>query len=534
MERLFGDWYGTKSGTSVSKNDALKYTAFYACVDLISRGIAQLPLPLYQRTADDGRKRASAHPVYELVHTRPNAEQTAFIWRQTMQSWVLTTGNAYSEIERAETSGRPLALWPLPPETITVQRDARGAIEYVQGKNTGDERHIPADKMLHIRTMGDGIVGKSPVRLFAESIGLGLAAERAGSAFFGNGMKPGGVLEHPGALSDDGIANLKKSLSDEHGGPDNAGKLLILEEGMKYNPLTIPPDDAQFLETRQFQVRDMARVFHVPPHKLAELADATFSNVEEQNIEWVSDGLGPWLVNWEQELSWKLLSPTERKRYFVEFVLEGLLRGNSEARGAFYSTMFGIGAYSINTILRKENENPIGPAGDAHFVPLNMTTAEALLDASLNPEPEPGPAPEPEPDDDDDDDAGQDTRAHLELLTDACGRIVRGEAESLRKGAKRGRMAAEVAQMADSGHRTRVRTVLSPAVKATAAILGHDPESASVRAFVDGQVTAHHADVGLVGAADDFSGALLMWAADTPAAWANEILTALEAGHGAF
>ena len=530
LARLFGDWYGTKSGVQVSTGDAWKYTAFYACVDLISRGIAHLPLPLYERKDEDVTARATGHPVYELVHTRPNPEQTAFVWRQAMQAWLLTWGNAYAAIERVQPSGRPEALWAMPPDTVRVQRNDAGALEYVQNYGMPKQRTLQAANVLHLRTMGDGILGKSPVRLFAESIGLGLAAERTGATFFGNGMRPSGVLEHPGSLTAEGLENLKKSLADEHGGPDNAGKLLVLEEGMKYNALTIPPEDAQFLETRTFQVRDIARIFHVPPHKLADLADATFANVEEQNIEWVADCLAPWMVNWEQELNWKLLSPREREGYFVEFVAEGLLRGNATARQAFYHGALSDGWMTINEVRRKENLNPIGPAGDINYVPMNMTTAEAALDAQENPAPEPAPPPPVADDDDEEDgeeDGGRDLRAHRDLLVDTCGRIVRAEVESLRKAVKRGKVAAEVADLGQSGHRTRTRTVLTPVIRATAAALGYDPDAASLRAFIGSQVDSHNADVALVAACDDITGAMLQWEHDAPGAWADEILTAL-------
>jgi len=376
LTRLFEEyWHAPSSGIVVSHETALTFAAFYSAVDLIARSIAQLPLILYRRMNDDSRQRATDHPVYTLLHTRPNPEQTAYMFRHAMQSWALRYGNAYAEVVR-RLDGRPAAIWPIDPRTMVVERDKENRLVYIQGKGTGKERILPAENVIHIRTLGDGLVGKSPVRLFRETIGLGLAAEKAAAGLFGRGFRPSGIITHPGRLSEEAAERLKARLEAAYTGTENFGRVAVLEEGMKFEPLSIPPDDAQFLQTRVHSIRDICRIFHVPPHKLADLADATFSNVEEQNIEYVTDCLGPWLVAWEQELHWKLLLPGERKHYYPEFVVEGLLRGDSKSRAQFYKDLFYIGVLSINDIRRMENLDGIGPAGDRHYVPVNMQPVE--------------------------------------------------------------------------------------------------------------------------------------------------------------
>ncbi|HET6495468.1 MAG TPA: phage portal protein [Thermoleophilia bacterium] len=363
------------SGEVVNAETALKFTAFYSAVDLISRDIAKLPLKVYQST-DRLREVARSHPVHSLISTNPNPEQTSFIFRQTMQSDALRWGNAYAEIVR-NGAGQPAELWPIDPETMTPERH-NGVLYYVQ-RGTSGMGAVDADRILHIRGLGDGMVGKSPVALFREAIGMGLAAERAGSALLGSGFRPGGVLEHPGQLGDLAFSHLKESMEKQASGSGKQGRLLIAEEGMKYATLAIDPKDAQYLETRVHQVREIARIFHIPPHKLADLADATFSNVEEQNQEYVDDCLSPWLVQWEQELARKLLNEQERQTLYMKHELGGLLRGNAATRSAFYSSMFNIGAFSINDILEREDMNPI-EGGDEHYVPVNLAPSSGPVD----------------------------------------------------------------------------------------------------------------------------------------------------------
>jgi len=540
LARLFGDYGDTGTGINVNAESALKYTAVYCAIDLTSNTVAMLPLMVFQRDANGGKSRAPDHPVFDLIHRRPNDHMTAFVWRKTMQGNVMRWGNAYAEIKRTRMGGKPTGLSePLPPNEWSPEMRGDGLFYVHQRRNSGIQP-IAAENMLHIRTLGDGWSGKSPITLFRESIGLGMAAEKAGASFFGNGMHAGGLLKHPQHLSEEAQGRLRKSYQSTYGGVENTGKVLVLEEGMDFEPITIPPEDAQFLETRTFQVRDIARIFHVPPHKLADLADATFSNVEEQNIDFVGDCVQPWVVNWEQECEQKLLTEAERRRYFCEFVLEGLLRGNSQARAEFYSKGFQNGWFNINDIRQRENENPIGPAGDVHFVPVNLVPAEQALQNAQNP-PENGPEPPSEPDEGGDEgdaepdaDEGDDERmaAHLALVEDACGRIVRESMRRTRSGLNKGQLDAEIANLEGDSRVEWAKSVLSPAIRACAESMGGAPRAASVDVYIGDEVRRHVEDVRAVCAGGDAARGLVGYEKHAPQAWARRILDDLRGQYG--
>lgn len=456
------------SGVTVSEETALKYVAFYAAVDLISRGVAQLPMILYTRQADGGRKRVTDHYLYELLHTRPNPEQTAYSYYHYMQSCALIWGNAYAEIER-ETSGRVKARWPIAPSTVSPLRTSAGALAYEVTEGPNKKKTIPAENMEHVHTLGDGLVGFSPVRQFREAIGLGIAAEKYGAAFFGNDARPGGILEHPKLLGPEAIKNLRASWTDLHAGPGNASKPAILEEGMQWKSIGMPHDDAQFIETRQFQVVDVCRIFHIPPHKLQDLVRATFSNIEEQSVEWVQDCLGPWLVNWEQELNWKLIAlsePSVRHKLYCEFLVEGMLRGDAEGRSKFYAQMFNIGAMSQNEIRQRENMNPV-KGGEKYFVPMNMVPVDQ---AGKPPEPPQAP-PDKKPNEPDEDKPDAEA-AHRKLLAEICARIVHKEINAMRKAAKRWETFEANVDGFYAGHKEHIREVLQSAIWAYAATVG--------------------------------------------------------------
>lgn len=446
------DWWDASpvtSGVKVSETTAFKYVAFYSAVDFISRGLGQLPLKLYKRVSDDERQEATSHRQYQMAHTRPNPEQTAFIFRSTMQSWCLRWGNAYAEIQRK--NGLPEALWHLRSDRVTARRNKVGKIVYDVFSDAGVvDRTLSAENMLHIRTMGDGMVGYSPVRLFRESIGLGLATEKHGAAFFGNNASPGGLLEHPARLSDKALANLKASWKGVHGGPENAFKPAILQEGMTWKQTAIPNEDAEFLKTRTFQIGDVARMFHVPPHKLSELARATFSNIEHQAIECVQDCYDPWLVNWEQECDFKLLRPVEQKKYYHEFTTAALLRGDTKSRFTAYGQAIKDGWMTRNEVRKKENMNPLEGL-DEPLVPMNMAGAS-----------EEPPAEEPPEEPSKETDESKALKIHRALLWDRCGHIVRKEVAAMQKIARTGGN-GDVEHFY-SEHRNHVFRVLQPAV----------------------------------------------------------------------
>lgn len=370
-EVCFGD---EPNPNSVTENNALTYTAFWAAVRRISCDIAKLPVQVFKVTPS-GLEPQPLHPVSQLLRLRPNNSQTPYVFKETQQARALSWGNCYAEIV-FRNDGRPAGLNPIAPSRVTANVQSDGSIVYTVKQPNNRTVEIPASKMIHVHGLGDGIQGYSPVQLFRQNLNLSLGAENAGAHFFGNMMRPGATLSHPAQLSDEAFARLTKSVKAQAGGATKTGGIMILEEGLSMDQWTIPPNDAQFLETRTFQVQDVARIFNIPPHKLAELSRATFSNVEEQERQYVGDCLQPWLENWEQELEYKLFLPEEQGEYQIRFNVDGLLRGNTQARAEFFSKMFNIGVLSINEIRTIENFSTIGPQGDEHYVPVNLQTAE--------------------------------------------------------------------------------------------------------------------------------------------------------------
>ena len=376
--RYFGK--ATASGVNVSETTALNTTAVYACVSLLAETVASLPLPVYRRLQPRGKERALDHYLYKLLHDAPNPEMSSYQFREVLQGHLGTWGNAYAEIEWDERTGRIRALWPLRPDCMKVKRE-QGKLTYTYRLPDGIEARLPAYRIWHIPGFGyDGLVGYSPIRLAREAIGLAMATEEFGARFFGQGTHMGMVAKHPKTLSTQGHTNLENSLNEQYSGLDKAFRMMVLEEGMDIVKIGIPPEDAQFLETRKFQLAEIARFYHIPPHMVGDLERATFSNIEQQSIEFVVYTMRPWLVRWEQSARLKLMGPEERQQYFIEFLVDGLLRGDAAARAAYYNQMFMVGAISPNDIREKENMNPID-GGDKTYIPLNMMPA----DQSSNP-----------------------------------------------------------------------------------------------------------------------------------------------------
>lgn len=383
----------TLAGVHVTPASAMTLPAYFAGLRAISEDIGKLPLHVYRKLTPRGKERAPDHPLYALLHDAPNDDMGAMTFRETLTHYALAWGNGYAVIDR---DGRltPTALLPVHPSRVVVRRDDNGMLVYdvyggenVPGSPGVQWYRVREDDMLHIRGLGaEGILGYSVVQLAAESLGLSLAAQTFGAAFFGNGAAMGGVLEHPAKLSDMAAKHLRESFASVYSGPENAGKVAILEEGMKYARLGIPPDDAQFLETRLFQVREVARWLRIPPHKLGDLEFATYTNIEQQAIEYVTDTLQPWCVRWEQECQIKLFGINSD--FFCEHALQGLMRGDQAARSQFYTSLFGVGVFSPNDIRELENMSPIGPEGDEYFIASNnMTTLKQVVEQAENPQP---------------------------------------------------------------------------------------------------------------------------------------------------
>lgn len=362
------------AGVSVTADSALTLSAVYGCVRILAETVASLPLFVYERV-DEGKEKAQEHPLYEILHDAPNPLMTAFEFREVLQAHLALWGNAYAEVEYVN-SGQVKALWPLQPgNVVEVRRVENNRLVYRYIMPSGEQVMLPGDRVWHLRGLSsDGLQGYSPVRLMRQAIGLGLATEEFGARFFGNGAVPGGVLAHPGRLDDDAFGRLQTSWRMQHEGLSNAQRVAILEEGMSYEQIGIPPEDAQFLETRKFQVTEIARAFRVPPHMLADLERATFSNIEHQSIDFVVHSIRPWLVRWEQSIRQQLMLERDRERYFAEHLVDGLLRGDTMSRYQAYAVGRQNGWLSANDIRELENQNSID-GGDVYLVPLNMVPA---------------------------------------------------------------------------------------------------------------------------------------------------------------
>jgi HK97 family phage portal protein len=373
----------TQAGIPIDDARALAYSSVWACVRVISETIAQLPWKTYQK-APRGKKDIAPekNTVAWLLQMQPNPETTAFRWKRLMAAHVLTRGNAYSEIER-DTQGRPLWLWPIDPDRVKPMRDDTGALAYEVRNANREAVIVPAADMLHFRGLGDNdTVGVSVIAKAKESIALGLAMERFGASFFGNGANLSGVVTHPGKLSPDAKTNIEESLKKRASGR-NTLSTLVFEEGMKYEKIGIPPEDAQFLESRQFQVTEICRWFRVPPHKVQELSRATWNNIEHQSIEFVTDTIVPWTCNFEEEVNLKLFGRQNRGVYYTKFLLAALLRGDTASRFEAYSKGRQWGWLSVNDIRELEDLNGIGKNGDQYLVPTNMTTPEKIEQLDL-------------------------------------------------------------------------------------------------------------------------------------------------------
>ena len=363
----------TYSGKRVSEENAMQTSAVFACVDRLSSAMAALPLQVFQKTKE-GREVARKYFAYKMLHDEPNEELTSFTFRQLQMAHLLLWGNSYAEIER-DNSNRAKKLWPLPPWKTNIRKDNNRGV-YYEVNVDGKKKILYADQVLHIRGLGlDGLKGLSRIAMARQSIGLSLAAEEFGARFFGDGAHPGGIVEYPGSMSDEAYNRYKKETRSGYSGLSKSHKLMLLEEGMKFHQTGIPPGDAQFLETRKFQLTEIARIYNVPLHLLQEHENSTTwgSGIEELNLGFVVFSLMPYLTNWEQEINKKIVTT---KGHYAEHNVEGLLRGDSKSRAEFYKTMIGNGIYSINDSREKENMNNIGPAGDKHYMPMNMMAIE--------------------------------------------------------------------------------------------------------------------------------------------------------------
>ena len=384
QNRIAGEDYAFFMGTSqagsiVNEHTAMQLSAVYGCVRIISEAIAQLPLHVYKYT-DKGREICTDKDttLEFLLHNEPNEEMTSFMFRETLMTHLLLWGNAYAQIVY-DRLGRIKALYPLMPDRMTVDRNENGEVCYhydIYGDENEviDHQDFRKAEILHIVGLGfDGIVGLSPIAMAKNAIGMGIACDQYGSKFFANGARPSGILEHPGTIKDP--QRIRDSWNAQFRGAENSHRIAVLEEGMKYTSISLSPEEAQFLESRKFQVNEIARIFRVPPHMLADLEKSSFSNIEQQSLEFVKYTLEPWIVRWEQALSRCLLRPEEKRTLFFRFNVEGLLRGDYASRMSGYATARNNGWMSANDIRDLENMNriPAEEGGDLYLVNGSMT-----------------------------------------------------------------------------------------------------------------------------------------------------------------
>lgn len=369
----------TSSGRPVTERSAMQMTAVYSCVRILAEAIAGLPLHVYRYKENGGKEKAVDHSLYRLLHDEPNPEMTSFVFRETLMTHLLLWGNAFAQIVR-NGLGEIIGLYLLQPNRMSVGRDLDTKQLYYEYQTSWDEpageyktiRLTPPD-VLHIPGLGfDGLVGYSPIAMAKNAIGLAQATEDYGASFFANGAAPGGVLEHPGTIKDP--SRVRDSWQQTFGGAKNGNKVAVLEEGMKYTPISVSPEQAQFLETRKFQINEIARIFRIPPHMIGDLEKSSFSNIEQQSLEFVKYTLDPWVIRWEQAITRALLSPREKQQLFVKFNVEGLLRGDYQSRMEGYAVARQNGWMSANDIRELENLDRIDEAegGDLYLVNGNM------------------------------------------------------------------------------------------------------------------------------------------------------------------
>lgn len=372
-----------QAGVVVTQDTAMAYSAVHACVRIISETLASLPWQVYQQ-AKLGREPMPKHPIQWLLNCQPNPEMTAFVFRRTMLSHQLVWGNAFAEIERGK-DGRAVALWPLPPDRCRLERNETGALVLRVSTEQAGQIFLPrADVFCLSDGSFDGITGLSRIQLARRSIGVGIAADIFAASYYANGAAIGGVIENKNrALSPEAKDILLDTFNKTYSGPDRSHKTMYLDNGMEYKPLTLPLSDAQFLETRRYQVEEIARWYGVPMHLLNDLTNANYAISYEASKNFVEHTLRPLCVLAEQESNIRLFGARVQGQIYSKIDLNGLMRGDPATRGEWYRSMLNVGALTINQVCEREDMNHIGPLGDLHFMQMNMTTLDRIASGDL-------------------------------------------------------------------------------------------------------------------------------------------------------
>jgi HK97 family phage portal protein len=398
-----GSWASSNrnpSGVKVDAETALRSTVVLACIRVLSTSVAGLPFHLYRRLPGGGKEIAREHPLYRLLHTQPNSWQTSFEWREQMMLHLLSHGFALDE--KVYTGGAISEIVPLHPSRVKTEQLENNRLRYTYREASGSSTVYTQDAVMSVRGMSDdGVNGMSTIELARDAIGLARACEIHGATYFGNGARPGVILSTDQMLSPEAAENTRNQWERAHRGPDRSHRTAVLQGGLKVNELGGNNQESQFLEARRFQVEEVCRIFSVPPHLVGDLTRSSFSNIEQMSLEWLTNGLTPWLRRIESSITRDLLEGDDE--YFAEFDTRGMMRADAAGRGSYYNTLWNLGVLSVNEIRSLENLNPV-ESGDVRFVQLNMTTLDK---AAATPEPMPAtvveeivvdetaPAPEP-------------------------------------------------------------------------------------------------------------------------------------------
>lgn len=368
----------TTSGERVTGNNALLNSNVFTCASILGGDIGKLPLQVFRKTKNR-IERENDHPVAYLLGTRPNPYMSAYTFKELLEVHMVVWGNAYCNIEW-EWNGKPKALWVLDPSKTDILLDHQtGALWYVTSLPSGEQRKIPWHDIFHLKGISrNGLKGITPISVIREQIGIQQMSTKFLGSFYANGTATKGVLTVPSKLEKDAKDKVREEWTKLNSGLSNAHRIAILDSGLEYKSLGMPLEDAQFIETQKFGISEVAKIYKVPPHKLGQLDRATFSNIEQQSLDYVKTTLQPIAINWEQEIQYKLFTQAESKKYYLRFNMNSELRGDSQSRAQYYKEMIAMGVYNINEVRALEEQDSIGELGDKHLVSLNYTTLDNL------------------------------------------------------------------------------------------------------------------------------------------------------------
>lgn len=383
-QTILGSAYGNASGEVVSKEQALRIAAVWSCVRVLSETIASLPISLYERDEENRKQVKSDNPLNNLVGEQPSPLFNSFMFFERILVDLSLDGNFYAFIER-NNGGFPVGLHPIKCNDVDIFISPKGRGVYYEIKQSDSDNTYPKTgrvngiDMIHIKGLSlDGVQGKSPIECAAETLGISLALDKHAGAFFKNGANVGGILKHPGTLKPETARRLRESWSSNYAGSNNTGKTAILEEGMEFQARTIPNNQAQFIESREYQISDICRIFRVPNHLVNDLSSATYSNIEAQQIDFVVHTITPWIKRIESELNGKLIPFKQRGKEYFKFNLNAILRGDSKARADYYRTLVNIGVMSPDEVRKLEDLNSVGGASEDYYMQSNMLPINRL------------------------------------------------------------------------------------------------------------------------------------------------------------